>query len=101
MSKILEHLQQHPHGIGERYIREDRLHNEIARSAGKFAKPELPLSGAVEAKAPPQPEPDTDEDLDDDLDDPDLDDDHDPNETPKDVGMTADAFVRQGIRAAY
>jgi hypothetical protein len=43
--QILEHLQQFPDGIGSRYLREDRLGNEIARSAGKYAKPELPLFG--------------------------------------------------------
>jgi hypothetical protein len=43
--QILEHLQQFPDGIGSRYLREDRLHREIARSAGKYAKPELPLFG--------------------------------------------------------
>ena len=41
--QILEHLQQFPDGIGSRYLREDRLRNEIARSAGKHAKPELPV----------------------------------------------------------
>ena len=47
VARILEHLQQFPHGIGERYIREDRLHNEIDRSARKFKKVELPSSGAA------------------------------------------------------
>ena len=59
---IFAHLQQFPRGIGKRYIDEDRLHNEIDRSARKFKKVELPSSGSVwsngfEAKAPaPQPE---------------------------------------------
>ncbi len=90
--QILEHLQQFPDGIGTRYLREDRLRNEIARSAGKYAKPELPLFGngggwvnGWAAKAPqpeiprqeeperPEPEqpslePEDDPDLDDDLD---------------------------------
>jgi hypothetical protein len=90
--QILEHLQQFPDGIGSRYLREDRLGNEIARSAGKYAKPELPLFGngggwvnGFAAKAPqseiprqeepkrpepeqPSPEPEDDPDLDDDLD---------------------------------
>ena len=46
--RILEHLQQHPAGIGSRYIREDRLRQEVLRSAGKYAKaePELPFSHA-------------------------------------------------------
>jgi len=36
----------HPNGIGSRYIGEDRLEREIARSAKKFEKPELPLSNS-------------------------------------------------------
>ena len=59
--QILAHLQQFPQGIGERYLREDRLHREIARSASKYAAAELPLSAGWvdgwEAKAPLQPEP--------------------------------------------
>ena len=61
--RILEHMSQYPDGIGGRYLREDRLRQEIARSAGKYSKPiELPLSGLGwsadwEAKAPPEPEP--------------------------------------------
>jgi hypothetical protein len=35
---IFAHLQQFPRGIGKRYIDEDRLHNEIDRSARKFKK---------------------------------------------------------------
>jgi hypothetical protein len=90
VEQILQHLEQHPHGIGERYIHEGRLHNEIARSAGKFAKPELPSSGTAwssnwEAKAPPKPDEDGseleqdhgDDDLDNDLGDEGLDDDAD------------------------
>jgi hypothetical protein len=42
--RILEHLQQYPDGIGSRYIREDRLGQEVHRSAGKYAKAELRLS---------------------------------------------------------
>ena len=59
--QILTHLQQFPQGISERYLREDRLHREIDRSASKYAAAELPLSAGWvdgwEAKAPPQPEP--------------------------------------------
>jgi hypothetical protein len=46
--RILEHLQQYRDGIGSRYIREDRLGQEVHRSARKYAKaePELPLSGS-------------------------------------------------------
>jgi AAA domain len=72
VDRIFEHLQEHPHGIGERYIAEDRLHREIERSAKKFEKAELPV---FEAKAPPEQEPPkqeepepADPDLDDDLD---------------------------------
>ena len=59
--QILAHLQQFPQGISERYLREDRLHREIARSASKYSAAELPLSAGWvdgwEAKAPLQPEP--------------------------------------------
>jgi hypothetical protein len=44
--QILEHLQQFPDGIGSRYLREGRLHKEIARSAGKYAAGTLPLPGS-------------------------------------------------------
>jgi AAA domain-containing protein len=44
--RIVEHLQKYPDGIASRYIREDRLIQEVRRSAGKYvnAEPELPLS---------------------------------------------------------
>jgi hypothetical protein len=98
--QILEHLQQFPDGIGSRYLREGRLPREIARSASKFAKPELPRSdgdGWVNgwaAKAPqsevpeqkepghPAPEPEDDPELGDDLDEDDLDD-KPPRQDPK------------------
>ena len=91
VDRILEHLQQYPDGIGSRYLREDRLRQEIDRSAGKYAKSELPLFDKWEAKAPPepvqesprQPPPDeADPELDDEPDDEDLDEDvpeQDPN----------------------
>jgi hypothetical protein len=89
--QILEHLQQFPDGISSRYLREDRLPNEIARSASKYSKPELPLFGnggwvnGWAAKTPqpeseqpepeqPSPEPDDDPELVDDPDEDDLDD---------------------------
>ena len=84
VDRILEHLQQYPDGIGSRYLREDRLRQEIDRSAGKYAKSELPLFDKWEAKAPPepvqesprQPPPDeADPELDDEPDDEDLDED--------------------------
>jgi hypothetical protein len=83
VDRIFEHLQQHPGGIGSRYLGEGRLRAEIKRSAGKYAKSELPLFDSWEAKAPPEPDqepprqppPDeADPELDDDeLDDEDLD----------------------------
>jgi hypothetical protein len=59
--RILEHLQQYPDGIGSRYIQENRLAQEVHRSAAKYAqaKPELPLSGGHNgwtAREMPQPE---------------------------------------------
>src|SRR5262249_38164862 len=56
VDRIVEHLQEHPQGIGSRYIAEDRLRPEIERSAKKFEKAELPLFDSWEAKAPPEPE---------------------------------------------
>jgi hypothetical protein len=61
--QMYEHLAQHPNGIASRYLEEERLGNEIARSISKYGTRELPLfnDGWVngwEAKAPePQPEP--------------------------------------------
>jgi hypothetical protein len=63
VEQIVTHLQQHPDGIGGRYLAEDRLHKEIARSAGKFGGAALPLfdgtgwSNGWEARAPQQPDP--------------------------------------------
>jgi hypothetical protein len=78
VDRIFEHLQEHPQGIGGRYLAEDRLRREIERSAEKFAKAELPLFNGWEVKAPlerdqepprqEEPNPDPDDDgLDDDL----------------------------------
>jgi hypothetical protein len=69
---IFKHFQEYPQGVGGRYIAEDRLRQEIERSAGKYAKPELPL---FEAKAPPEPEPEQPKDKPPPEDDPELDDD--------------------------
>jgi hypothetical protein len=97
--RILEYLQQYPDGIGSRYIREDRLRQEVDRSARKYAKADLPVSdgnsGWTGRGIPPEPEapaqekgrdPELDEpepDIEDDeLDDEDLDEEvpeHDPN----------------------
>src|SRR6516164_896497 len=44
VERILTHLEQHPHGISERYLREGRLPREIARSARKYSATTLPLS---------------------------------------------------------
>jgi AAA domain len=101
VDRILEHLQQYSNGIGSRYLAEDRLRQEIERSAGKYSKRELPLfdgwtarspqpEAPTQEKEPPaidddpelnEPEPDT-EDEDDELDDESLDDEapeQDPN----------------------
>ena len=43
VEQILEQLQQFPDGIGGRYLAEHRLHQEIARSAGKYAQRALPV----------------------------------------------------------
>jgi AAA domain len=95
VDRIFEHLQQFPDGIGGRYLSENRLRSEIARSAGKYAKPELPQAGntwtnGFEAKAPQLEikEPEQDEDdpelEDDDLGDDDLDgDEEEPEHDPK------------------
>jgi AAA domain len=95
VDRILEHLQQFPGGIGGRYLGEGRLRAEIERSAGKYNKPELPLSGGNgggwTGKAPPpeqhqeplQEEPkgaDPELEDDDELDDDDLDEDEEPAE---------------------
>ena len=48
VEQIFEHLQQFPDGIGARYIAEDRLATEIARSASKYG---------VAVDAPVQPKP--------------------------------------------
>jgi len=81
VKRILAHLEQHPEGIGSRYLAEGRLGDEIARSAGKYAQTELPLAGngGWMAKAAPEPEepPQPDQPPEDELDDPELDDDHD------------------------
>src|SRR5262245_10730410 len=93
VDRILEHLRQYPDGIGSRYLREDRLRQEIDRSAGKYAKTELPLFDEWTGREAPQPETpaqekepppiDTDPELDDpepDIEDDDLDDDDDLDE---------------------
>jgi len=91
VDRILEHLQQYPDGIGSRYLREDRLEREIARSAGKYAKTELPpweVEAPLRPEAPTQkPPPDVDPELDEpeaepepDIEDDELDDDEDLDE---------------------
>jgi hypothetical protein len=66
VDRIFEHLQEHPQGVGSRYIAEDRLRAEIERSAGKFAKAELPQAKAPPELEPEKPPPEYDPDLDDD-----------------------------------
>jgi len=59
VERILAHLEQHPHGIGERYLREGRLAAEIARSARKYGAAVLPLfdnEGWSSSWKAPQPE---------------------------------------------
>jgi hypothetical protein len=75
--RIFEHLQQFPDGVGGRYLAEDRLRQEIERSASKYAKSELPLP-QFEAKTPPEPEPEKPPPEH----DPELDDDDDLDEEP-------------------
>jgi hypothetical protein len=69
VDRILEHLQEHPQGVGSRYLAENRLRREIERSAEKFGKTELPLFDGWEAKAPPEPEQEPPESADPDLSD--------------------------------
>jgi hypothetical protein len=94
IDRIFEHLQQFPDGVAGRYLSENRLRDEIARSAGKYVKPEFPQAGntwtsGFEAKTPqpeikePEPDEDDPELEDDDLGEDDLDGDeeeleHDP-----------------------
>ena len=75
--RIAEHLGQFPEGIGARYLAENRLTAEVERSAGKFAKEELPNSSGWTGDWQPEIKP---EQLDPELEephDPDLDDDLD------------------------
>jgi AAA domain/IclR helix-turn-helix domain len=101
--QIIAHLQQHPDGIAVRYIHEDRLANEVWRSAGKYG-----VTQPVESRAPPpkdekpepKPKPEPDPELDNDdannNTDPELDDelDEDANDgkAPPEIGMAADTL---------
>src|SRR5262249_24145032 len=80
LKRILAHLEQHPEGVGSRYLAEGRLGDEIARSAGKYAQAELPMggNGGWTAKAPPEPEEPSqpDQPPEDEPEEPELDDDH-------------------------
>jgi hypothetical protein len=81
--RIFDHLQRHPDGISSRYLREERLDREIARSVEKYAKLEWPLSGGASGwtgrEVPPEPKAPVQEkepppiDIDPDLDTPDRD----------------------------
>lgn len=90
VERIVEHLQQFPQGIGERYLAENRLGGEVARSFHKFDTPEVPLNSSGWAGDPqpeldlkwPEPESDSPE-LEQDDPDPELDDDLDDNEGRK------------------
>ena len=61
VEQIQQYLQQFPDGIGSRYLAEERLHKEIARSAGKFSAGLLPQfdgnGGWVNGWEAKQPEP--------------------------------------------
>ena len=50
-------MRQHPDGIGARYIAEDRLAQEIGRSAKKFAKDALPAFAGFAPIATPAAKP--------------------------------------------
>jgi hypothetical protein len=90
--QIHEHFAQFPEGVAGRYLHEERLAGEIARSAGKYAAQELPQTNGgwvngQETKAPqpaPQPESDDDPGDDGDLDEDDLDEDELENEPAPD-----------------
>lgn len=85
VEQIIVHLQQHSDGIGARYIHEDRLANEVWRSAGKYG-----VAEPAEAKAPPKNDksrPEADPELDDELDD-----DAGEKKEPPEIGMAADAL---------
>jgi AAA domain len=90
VDRILEHLQQYSNGIGSRYLAEDRLRQEIERSAGKYAKSELPLFDGWTGREAPQPEIPTQEkepppiDDDPDLDEP------EPDTEDEDEGLNDD-----------
>jgi hypothetical protein len=97
--QIYELLQQFPDGIGGRYLHEERLTGEIARSIGKYAAHELPVfetndgwTNGLEAKVPqPEPQPEQPEQQpgpqrpeidDDDLDEDEIDDEDDLEDEP-------------------
>jgi hypothetical protein len=76
VERILAHLREFPDGIGARYIQEDRLHKEVARSASKYAGAGALLQTSAggwvngfetKAPAPAEPDPPADPELDDDL----------------------------------
>jgi hypothetical protein len=59
VEQIFEHLKQFSDGIGTRYIAEDRLATEIARSASKYGiTVDAPVQSKPQAKDPPPPEED-------------------------------------------
>lgn len=109
VEQIITHLEQYPDGIGSRYIAENRLVKEIARSAGKYGvdipaqpsrqkptpppenDPELDEAESQVKQPQPEPEPQDDDDLGDENDD---EDDLD-NEVPPEVGMTANALCAE------
>jgi hypothetical protein len=97
LEQIHQHLAQFPEGVGGRYLHEERLAGEIARSAGKYTACELPQTNGGwvngrETKAPqpepspqPEPQPGPQPEIDDDSDEGDLDEDElDENEPAPD-----------------
>jgi AAA domain-containing protein len=106
VERIFEHLQQYPSGIGERYIGEGRLRAEIERSASKYNKPELLLSGGNgggwtgkvplpgQHQEPPQEDPEgADPDLED---DDELGDDLDEDEEPAEQNLNLPQLYGHG-----
>jgi hypothetical protein len=57
VEQIVSLLEQHPDGIGARYLAEGRLAGEVERSAGKYATIEQPEPWSTDWKRESQPEP--------------------------------------------
>jgi hypothetical protein len=57
VEQIVALLEQHPDGIGDRYLAEGRLAGEVERSAGKYGTIEQPEPWSTDWKREPRPEP--------------------------------------------